>query len=534
MGRRLGLSLLAFAAGVVLLVSAALASPQSAAQRGGTLRLMFGAEPDSVDPALAYNTRASWTLLFASCAKLFNTYHNPDTGLTRVVPEVVRSFSVSGDGRTYTFQLRRGFGFATGAPVTARSFADAFNRTANPGMSSPAVRRGFFEEIVGIDAYTGGKAKAISGVQVLDRYRLRVRLTRKAGDFVGRLAMSFFCPVLPGTPITPAGIEKPPGSGPYYVAERVPNRLIVLERNPHYGGSRTANPDRIVWTIETDGAERLRATEQNRNDFTTLFNYPDAVVRGLVDKYGVNRRGGRLFRYPTSTTFLFAFNPDRPAFRGTGQAPLKKAINYALDRPALTRSHGYLGATATDRLLPAWLTAGRRVYPLGGPDPVTARKWLARAAQRPKTLTLYMANFPLGILNGQIFASNLRQLGIVVDVKYFEFQTLLLKLRTAGEPWDVGWLPWGAAYADPAGFLLPLFRGTQLEPRIRAANNRVTGLGRDKSWAEFEAKLVRDDPPVAAYAHAMRVDLVSSSFGCYRSHILYELDFAAACVRGRS
>ena len=89
------------------------------------------------------------------------------------------------------------------------------------------------------------------------------------------------------------------------------------------------------------------------------------------------------------------------------------------------------------------------------------------------------------------------------------------------------------AYADPAAVLLPLFRDTQLEPRIRAAN-RVTGLGRDKSWADFEAKLMRDDPPVAAYAHAMRVDLVSSSYGCYRSHILYELDFAAACVRGRS
>jgi hypothetical protein len=42
---------------------------------------------------------------------------------------------------------------------------------------------------------------------------------------------------------------------------------------------------------------------------------------------------------------------------------------------------------------------------------------------------------------------------------------------------------------------------------------------------------MRNDPPVAAYAHAMRVDLVSASFGCCRSHAIYELGLAAACKK---
>ena len=63
MVRRLGLSLLALGAGVTLLVSAALAGPQAQSQRGGTLRLMWGAEPESIDPAVAIGNVGGWTLL---------------------------------------------------------------------------------------------------------------------------------------------------------------------------------------------------------------------------------------------------------------------------------------------------------------------------------------------------------------------------------------------------------------------------------------------------------------------------------------
>jgi hypothetical protein len=44
---------------------------------------------------------------------------------------------------------------------------------------------------------------------------------------------------------------------------------------------------------------------------------------------------------------------------------------------------------------------------------------------------------------------------------------------------------------------------------------------------------MRNDPPAAAYAHGMRMDLISPSFGCYRADPFYELDFAAACKLDR-
>jgi ABC-type transport system substrate-binding protein len=525
MAHGLARALLVLGAGVALLVSAAAAGPYGESTRGGTLRLMWGTEPDSVDPALANGRIGSWVLLRATCATLFTTARDRDTGKVRVVPEVVQRSTPSRDGRTYTFELEPTFRFHTGAPVTAQSFVDAFNRNANPRMGSPVVRRGYMEAIVGVDAVMRGRARTISGVRALGRYRLRIRLKRDTGDFVARLTMPYFCPILPRTPIR--RIDYPAGSGPYYLASHVPNRRIVLERNSFYRGGRTANPDRIVWMFETDAIERLRATAHGENDFAPLFLYPDLTVRSLIEKFGL---GARVLRdSPTYSNFLFRFNLGRPAFGGAGQAPLRRAINYVLDRPALAGAHGHLAVGLPgDHLLPAGFGQRRPLYPLRGPDLVRAVQELARAGQRPPRLTLYTATFTFSARVAQVFASNLKQLGIEVDIQAFDLPTLLEKLDVEGEPWDVAWVPWGAPYPDPAGALVPLLRGTQYEARMNAVN-RMTGTSRTRAWADLESDLMLDDPPVAAYAGFTPLAFVSrKNFDCW-SGADANLDLGAVC-----
>ena len=104
-------------------------------------------------------------------------------------------------------------------------------------------------EIVGADAVIDGRAKTISASACSAVPGCRSGSTKPLGDLTARLTMPFFCPILPGTPIDPAGIDNPAGSGPYYVAEWVVNRRIVLERNPFYRGDRPANVDQIIWTV---------------------------------------------------------------------------------------------------------------------------------------------------------------------------------------------------------------------------------------------------------------------------------------------
>ena len=70
-------------------------------------------------------------------------------------------------------------------------------------MKSPA--KPYMREIVGAVAVMEGKAKTISGVRVLGPVPAAIRLTRPVGDFTARLTMPLFCPILPNTPIDPAG-----------------------------------------------------------------------------------------------------------------------------------------------------------------------------------------------------------------------------------------------------------------------------------------------------------------------------------------
>jgi peptide/nickel transport system substrate-binding protein len=485
MTRRLSVCLAMLVTVTALLVASPLAGPSTETTKGGTLRVSSFADLDLVDPALVYDPW-SWEIGYATCAKLFNYPDAAGVAGTRVVPEVVDRFKVSEDGRTYTFALRQTFRFHTGAAVTAQSFADAFNRVAHPRMKSPATA--YMGEIAGASAVIDGKATSVAGVRVLGRYRLQLRLTERVGDLTARLTMPFFCPVLPDTPIDPAGIDSPAGSGPYYVAERIVNQRIVLKRNPYYRGSRPSSVDQIVWMIGEPPDACVTSAEADRIDRCAIV--PPASHRAFAAKYGINKAEGQYFGRPGMSTEYVAFNHARPAFRGAGQIPLEKAINYALDRHALARAFGYVEGKRTDRMLPPALGRPGHDYPIAGADVVTARKWLARAGLKPKELVLYTTNTSFGVGVAQVFTSNMRQLDIEVEVKYLDFPALWEKAGTTGEPFDVVFVGWTTDYADPAGYFVPLLHGASLRPtgnlnrsylddptvnrRIDAAN-RLTG-----------------------------------------------------------
>jgi peptide/nickel transport system substrate-binding protein len=125
---RLSVSLVLLAAGAALLIAAAVAAASRPTAKGGTLRLGVAVDV-KVDPALAISG-PELALEYATCAKLFNFPDAAGEAGARVIPEVVDRYVVSRDGKTYIFDLKKTFRFHTGAPVTARSFADAFNRDA--------------------------------------------------------------------------------------------------------------------------------------------------------------------------------------------------------------------------------------------------------------------------------------------------------------------------------------------------------------------------------------------------------------------
>jgi ABC-type transport system substrate-binding protein len=213
-------------------------------KEGGSL--VVGAPAfDFIDPALVPDpitsaacgdcTIAMWAVADATCAMLFRyPVTVPPVSDYRLVPEVATSYpALSRDGKTYTFTIRNGFRYSTGAPLTAANYKRAFDRVLDPATNSPAAR--YFQEVADVRA---------AGSHLI------VRLTKRVPDFPARMTMPYLCPVPTDLPIAPEGVGAPlPGSGPYYVAEFVRGNRVVLKRNRYYRGSRPHHLDQLVVQI---------------------------------------------------------------------------------------------------------------------------------------------------------------------------------------------------------------------------------------------------------------------------------------------
>jgi len=527
--------------GAGLLAAAAFAGPSQ--KRGGTLRVASGRDLDSLDPAIAYLT-ASWSLEFATCAKLYNYTDDPSREGANVLPEVAEGFPrVSSDGKTQTIELKRSYRFHTGARITAANFAAAINRDASHELRSDAMS--YLHEVVGADAVADGDAQTVTGVRVLAPYTLQIRTVSPVSDLVSRLTMPFFCPVAVDTP--EREIDDPLGSGPYYVASHVPNRRITLERNRFYRGPRPSNVDRIDWTVGVGPGDCRGAIDRNELDYCfsglVLSDYAE-----VAKKYGVNKPNGRFFFSPNLAVNFVAFNHDRPAFKGPGQIPLAKAINWAIDRHALVQAAGYLGGKRTDRILPPAMGRPANIYPINGVTDAAlakARALLSQAKLKPKSLVLWAPSFGLWGPGAQILQYNLKRIGIDVQIEYFQsFGQMAPKSAVRGAPYDLILQGWVVDYADPITFFSTLNGNLQPNGNSNAAYfdnpkynreiariGRLSGNARAKAWADLDVEMMRNNPPWAPFMTPTTRDFVSASFGCYVSHPVFGLDFAAACKR---
>ena len=375
------------AIGAAMLVAAALAgtasSKPSAAsssgqKKGGTMNVnMSATDVDYSDPALAYGSN-SWQILDAVCAKLTNYPDRPGAAGSKLVADAAVGFpTVSNDGKTYTFTIRSGWRSNTGEALTAANFAYAFNRDLNPKMQSPAVP--FItgaNGIVGAQAVTDGKAATASGI-VAKGQKLTIKLMKPDGSFLSKLAMDFFCAIPKSMPINADGENTFASFGPYYIASRQVGRQIILKENPNYRGPRPHNVNTFVFTVNTNLDQSLLQVKAGQSDYDA-GGLPPTAHAGLAQQFGINK--GRYFVSGGLNIDYAALNTSRPTFSKLG---LRKAAQYAIDRPAMVRQRGYLAGRRDDQILPPGIAGYKNytLYPIKGSDYAKA-KTLASGRRR--------------------------------------------------------------------------------------------------------------------------------------------------------
>jgi oligopeptide transport system substrate-binding protein len=419
--------LVAGLAAILLALNSSLpARPASAAEPA--LRYV-GGEPATLDPAFIGSAGDVQFLL-----QLY-------AGLTRLDEDgkpyasLAESWSVSDDGRTYTFRMRSGLTFSDGTPLDATDVRRSWLRILDPATRSSApdvlsIIEGAAERLA------GGPEDGVA-IKAPDPRTLTVRLKHAAAYFIA-IAATPTAFVVPrnatGTDDTWQSIDNAIGSGPY-VARGTDGTDVILRANDRY----VAGPppiSEIRWVTDLTG-DSATAFANDEVDLTSVGSFDAGWIAYDRDL------GPSLHRSAALGVQYFGFDTTRPPF---DDARVRRAFALALDRPRLvTNAEGSSGTPASSVVPPA-------LWPEGLEDDqrtdlAEARRLLDAAGytDRQRLGTITVNGSGLGV--APAVAVWKQELGTQVAVETMEFRDYLDALGV--QPPQVFTINWIADYPSP-------------------------------------------------------------------------------------
>lgn len=305
-----------------------------------------------------------------------------------LVPALAEDWSVSSDGLTYTYKLRKDAKWYTAdgeeyASVKAQDFVTGIKYAAdNKGQAMDLIQN----SIKGLNDYVTGVTNDFStvGVKALDDYTVEYTLTRPEPYWNSKTTNSILFPVNEeflkskdkdfGT-LTPDSILY---NGPYLLKDFTSKSSIEYVKNPHYYGHDKVTIEKVKlayfdgsdqeMTIRNfeSGAYSIAGVYPNSSNYAkTKEKYQDNIVYSLQDK----------------TSWYFNFNVNRKTYNHTAKTTdeqkksaqtailnknFRQAINFGIDRTAYSaQSNGEEAASKTLRntlVPPTFVQVGDKTF----------------------------------------------------------------------------------------------------------------------------------------------------------------------------
>ena len=449
-------------------------------------------------------------------------------------------------GRTYTFMLRRGIRYSTGALVRASDFRRGIQRELSFG-DVPA----YFEGILGAPAcYQDPRRCDLSAGIVTDDAAGTVtfRLSQADPDFQYKLALLLAAPAPPGA----AGhlMDRAPflpGTGPYTISRYQPKSSLTLVRNPRfrqwsYAAQPAGYPDVIRFEQMAGPRQQEQVVEAGRADLVdTSFNGQPS--RPLAIRYPT-----RVHSTPKLiTTFLF-LNTRQPPFTSL---KARQALSYAIDRARIIQLLGLDSpeATPTCQVLPAGspsyqrycpYTAGARDGAWHGPDLATAVRLAHESGTTQVPVTVWNNQTDFGKPVGVYLADLLRQLGYRATVRNVPQPQYHAAVHDSSRKIQLGLAGWEADLPTASDFFLPVLTchsfdqnpastanvagfcdpaADRLASQAQAAQQADPAAAR-KLWVKLD-RLVTDQAPWVPILNASETVFVSARVGNYQESPSY-------------
>jgi ABC-type transport system substrate-binding protein/DNA-binding SARP family transcriptional activator len=469
--------------------------PATNGHRGGTLRVVespaFGVGP-SVDPAV-FGGLGQWQMLSLTNDGLVAYRRIGGIAGSTLVPDLASELpSPTGDGRIYTFHLRRGIRYSDGTPVRPEDFRRAIERVFRVGngyTQSP------FTGIVG--ARQCAKAPRTCtlhhGILTDDRGNtITFRLTAPDPDFLYKLAFPMAAAVPAKAPSRDIGRRPLPATGPYMTEsvaltrrplDREHGRGIrswTLVRNPRFhewsaDAQPSGYPARIVLSANAKGTPQAASAIEHGVD--VLVSPTTRELPQLRRRYA-----SQLHSNPIAATFAFVMNTRVAPF---DRLAVRRALNYAIDRKRiLALAGGSLEAQPTCQILPPTLAGYQPYCPYTlqpnasgawtAPDLAKAERLVRGSGRRNARVTVLVpppdAVFPTTKL-GRYIVAVLRRLGFHASLRKLSWPMFERAFGDSRAQPQIGWFTWYQDYPAPSNFIDPLLSCRSFTPRDPANLN---------------------------------------------------------------
>ena len=284
------------------------------------------------------------------------------------VPSLAEDWSVSQDGLTYTYKLRKDAKWYTAdgdeyAPVTAQDFVTGLKYAADKKSEALYLVQ---ESVAGLDDYITGKTSDFStvGVKALDDQTVQYTLARPEPYWNSKTTSTILFPVNADFlkskgddfgKVDPSSILY---NGPFLMKSFVSKSVIEYKKNPNYWDAKNVFVDDVKLTYFDGSDQDALARNFVEGAYSYARLYPNSSsFEGIKEK----NKDNIVYSLQDATSYFLNFNLDRKSYKftaktsdaekkSTQEAVLNKnfrqAINFAYDRTAYgAQSQGEDGAT---------------------------------------------------------------------------------------------------------------------------------------------------------------------------------------------
>jgi oligopeptide transport system substrate-binding protein len=428
------------------------------------------------------------------------------------------SWTVSKDGLVYTFTLRDAR-WTDGKPVTASDFLYAWERVLNPKSGAKYAQQLYY--LKNGEEYNKGRVSDFGqvGVRAVDAKTLQVTLKSPTAYFLDLTAFYTLYPV-PKWALEAHGKDwvkpgKIVSNGPFRLVSWVPQKELILERNPQHWDAASVRLSKVLFIPTDDINTAYKQFLAGDSDW--IPTVPPAQIDAAKSR-------PEYYVSPYLGTYYFRFNVTKAPFT---DVRVRKALSLAVDRESLTKFVTKAGEVPHSGFVPVGLRGYEGPRGLGF-DVAAAKKALAEAGYPdgkgfPKVELLYSTSEVHRVITQAVQQMWKEHLGLHVDLVNVEWKVYLS--RQSGLDYHISRAGWIGDYVDPNTFLEMWKTGggnnqtgwshKQYDELIDQAGRLINPKERMQAMQDAERLLLSEAPILPLYTYVNKGMLSKKVKGWY-------------------